>query len=156
MRPTLRAGPGWPSPRSSWAIRPGGGRLEELRWVPVDAPAEEPRLAFDHARLIEGAALVTAAEIERLELPFDFLPERFTLGELQALCENSGQTSVIVSPSSNFATNRRRSSITEHSFHGIDTSRSKAESVTHVSGTFCYLCLGSLTRRPPAYSRKLE
>ena len=35
------------------------------------------------------------------------------------------------------ATNRRRSSITEHSFHGIDTSSSKAESVTHVSGTFC-------------------
>src|SRR3989442_9615931 len=58
---------------------------------------------------------------------------------------NSRQTSVIDSPSSNFATNRRRSSITEHSFHGIDTSRSKAESVTHVSGTFCHLCLGPLT-----------
>lgn len=65
-----------------------GKRLEELRWVPVDVAAEDQRLAFDHARLIEGAALVTRAEIERLELPFDFLPERFTLGELQALCES--------------------------------------------------------------------
>jgi hypothetical protein len=57
---------------------------------------------------------------------------------------NSRQTSVIDSPSSNFATNRKRSSITEHSFHGIDTSRPKAESVTYVSGTPCYLCLGPL------------
>ncbi|MEW6598819.1 MAG: hypothetical protein AB1429_15150, partial [Pseudomonadota bacterium] len=40
--------------------------------------------------------------------------------------------------------NRRRSSITEHSFHGIDTSRAKAESVTHVSGTICHPCLGPL------------
>ena len=65
-----------------------GKRLEELRWASVDAAAEDSRLAFDHARLIQGAALVTRAEIERLELPFDFLPERFTLGELQALCES--------------------------------------------------------------------
>lgn len=36
--------------------------------------------------LVEGAALVTREEIERLELPFDFLRERFILGELQALC----------------------------------------------------------------------
>src|SRR5437763_5523154 len=57
---------------------------------------------------------------------------------------NSRQTSDIASPSSNFATNRKRSSITEHSFHGLDTSRSKAESVTYVSGTPCYLCLGPL------------
>src|SRR3546814_14135857 len=43
-------------------------------------------------------------------------------------------------------TNRRRSSITEHSFHGIDTSRQACLSggVTHVSGTMCHLCLGSL------------
>ena len=27
---------------------------------------------------------MTRAEIERLDLPFDFLPEKFTLGELQA------------------------------------------------------------------------
>src|SRR5215468_5545886 len=43
------------------------------------------------------------------------------------------------------ATNRRRSSITELSFHGIHTLRKKAESVTHVSGTECHLCLGPLT-----------
>src|SRR6266478_632161 len=35
-------------------------------------------------------------------------------------------------------------SITEHSFHGIPTSSQKGRSVTHVSGTMCYLCVGSL------------
>src|SRR5438552_18856407 len=69
---------------------------------------------------------------------------------------NSRQTSVIDSPSSNFATNRKRSSITEHSFHGIDTSRSKAESVTYVSGTLCYLCLGPLNAVPRDSDPKLS
>ncbi|MFN3549207.1 MAG: hypothetical protein ACK4U0_17105, partial [Mesorhizobium sp.] len=39
-------------------------------------------------------------------------------------------------------TKRTRSSITELSFHGINTSR-KAKSVTHVSGTKRHLCLRS-------------
>src|ERR1700692_1124897 len=57
----------------------------------------------------------------------------------------SRHTSVIASPSKRRATKRRRSSITELAFHGIYTSRrAKAESVTHVSGTFCHLCLGPL------------
>src|SRR3984893_6270216 len=59
---------------------------------------------------------------------------------------NSRHTSVMASPSNRRATKRRRSSITELAFHGIYTSRrTKAESVTHVSGTFCHLCLGPLT-----------
>src|SRR6185437_12361521 len=58
---------------------------------------------------------------------------------------NSRQTSVMASPSRSRATKRRRSSITELAFHGIHTShRTKAESVTHVSGTFCHLCLRPL------------
>jgi len=46
-------------------------------------------------------------------------------------------------------TNRIRSSITELSFHGIPSSRPLRgqESVTHVSGTFCYLCLGTVIQR---------
>src|SRR5262249_54231988 len=60
---------------------------------------------------------------------------------------NSRQTSVMASPSRSRATKRRRSSMTELAFHGIHTSRrTKAESVTHVSGTKCHLCLGSLIR----------
>ena len=48
------------------------------------------------------------------------------------------------SPSRRRATKRRRSSITDLSIHGINTSR-KAKSVTHVPGTKCHLCLGSDT-----------
>src|SRR6516225_10122414 len=60
---------------------------------------------------------------------------------------NARQTSLIASPSSSRATNRRRSSITEHSFHGIHASPGKGEGVTHVSGTICHLCLGPLKLR---------
>src|SRR6266446_4941926 len=68
------------------------------------------------------------------------LPER-------VLCEmpNARQTSLIASPSSSRATNRRRSTITDHSFHCIHASPGKGKGVTHVSGTICHLCLGPLT-----------
>ena len=48
------------------------------------------------------------------------------------------------SPSSKRATNRKRSSITELSFHGINTSCQMTKSVTHVSGTNRYLSLEPL------------
>src|SRR3546814_7128289 len=51
----------------------------------------------------------------------------------------------MLSPFKSRATNRRRSSSTELSFHGINTSGQMPESVTHVSGTKRHLCLGSLT-----------
>ena len=44
-------------------------------------------LAFDHAPLVSRAVACTRAEVERLELPRGFMPEQFTLGELQAWCE---------------------------------------------------------------------
>jgi 8-oxo-dGTP diphosphatase len=71
------------------AIEPQAGkRLEAIRWCPIDEAMDDSRLAFDHANLIRSAADSTRAEIERLELPFGFLPEAFTLGELQATCES--------------------------------------------------------------------
>src|SRR5580700_6934750 len=58
----------------------------------------------------------------------------------------SRHTSLMPSPSRRRATKRRRSCVTEHSFHGINTSRQMAKSVTHVSGTVCHLCLRPLTK----------
>ena len=89
-------------PRAPWAISivyralipigaidpKAGKRLQALRWCPVAEAAADAKLAFDHSSLIGQAAEVTQAEIEQLELPFGFLPEQFTLGELQALCES--------------------------------------------------------------------
>lgn len=64
-----------------------GKRLAELQWRPADAAAADRRLAFDHARLIAAAVEATRAEIDELRLPAGVLPDAFTLGELQALCE---------------------------------------------------------------------
>ena len=70
------------------AIDPKAGkRLEAIKWCPVAQAAADPKLAFDHAALIGAAVEVTRNEIENLTLPFGFLPEKFTLGELQACCE---------------------------------------------------------------------
>lgn len=70
------------------AIDPKAGkRLEALRWVPVDEAMQDASLAFDHAELIGSAAEATHHEIDQLELPFGFLPDKFTLGELQEICE---------------------------------------------------------------------
>jgi 8-oxo-dGTP diphosphatase len=88
-------------PRAPWALsvvyralvpaeefRPATGkRIEALEWRPVDEAISDTRLAFDHAALIGQAVAVTRAEVEALELPFGALPEAFTLGELQAWCE---------------------------------------------------------------------
>ena len=70
------------------AIDPKAGkRLEALRWAPVDEAMEDANLAFDHAALIRAATEATRCEVDRLDLPFGFLPEKFTLGELQESCE---------------------------------------------------------------------
>lgn len=70
------------------ALRPAPGkRLDEIKWCRIDEVAADSGLAFDHASLIQSAAEATRGEIERLELPFGFLPEKFTLGELQSCCE---------------------------------------------------------------------
>ena len=44
--------------------------------------------------------------------------------------------------------------MTEHSFQGIHFLLKKGESVTYVSGTFCYLCSRSLNRISDLQHRK--
>lgn len=88
-------------PRSIWALsvvyraltpvenfHPSAGkRLEELKWFPVDAASADGGLAFDHLLIIAKAVSDLRAEVDRLDLPFEYLPEMFTLGELQEMCE---------------------------------------------------------------------
>jgi ADP-ribose pyrophosphatase YjhB (NUDIX family) len=64
-----------------------GKRLEELKWVPVDKAMVDKTLAFDHQQIIASAVESLRAEVDRLDIPFQLLPEMFTLGELQASCE---------------------------------------------------------------------
>lgn len=88
-------------PRAPWALsvvyralvpaeklKPSAGkRIEALAWRPATTAAGDKTLAFDHAALIDQAVKATRAEVEALELPAGFLPEAFTLGELQSVCE---------------------------------------------------------------------
>ena len=94
-------GPGRYSERAQWALSvvyralvPEGAlvvipgkRVKELTWRPADDAALDRKLAFDHSSLIARAIESTRAEVERLDLPVGFVPEKFTLGELQAMCE---------------------------------------------------------------------
>jgi hypothetical protein len=65
----------------------GGKRVEALAWQPVDKASRDRTLAFDHAEIIGRAVEATRQEVRNLELPRGFIPGRFTLGELQSLCE---------------------------------------------------------------------
>lgn len=64
-----------------------GKRIEALAWRPVEEAIVETKLAFDHAHLVAQAVAATRADVDRLDLPLGFLPDEFTLGELQAACE---------------------------------------------------------------------
>ena len=88
-------------PRAPWAlsvvyralvpegrINPTAGkRVEALAWRRADDAMADRALAFDHAALVARAVAATRAEVEALDLPAGCLPEQFTLGELQATCE---------------------------------------------------------------------
>lgn len=88
-------------PRAPWALSivyrallpaeefgpAAGKRIEELAWRPADEVVSDSKLAFDHANLIAQGIAATRQEVDDMALPFGFLPERFTLGELQSICE---------------------------------------------------------------------
>jgi len=64
-----------------------GKRVEALEWRPVDELAADRSVAFDHAALVAQAVAATREEVEGLLLPAGYLPEAFSLGELQTICE---------------------------------------------------------------------
>jgi len=88
-------------PRAPWAISivfralvpldgiqtTPGKRIEALRWFAVDDLPDRAEIAFDHRGLILDAVRDTREAIEALQLPTEFLPPDFTLGELQTTCE---------------------------------------------------------------------
>jgi 8-oxo-dGTP diphosphatase len=64
-----------------------GKRVADLKWTSVAKAQAAKDLAFDHAQIIGNAAAALRQEVEALELPMDYLPQQFTLGELQLSCE---------------------------------------------------------------------
>ena len=65
-----------------------GKRLTNLKWVPAETACADTTLAFDHHALIAVAMNHRREELEAMQLPFEYLPEQFTLGELQKACED--------------------------------------------------------------------
>lgn len=60
------------------------GDARAARWFEVSAL---PKLAFDHALLLDHAVTHLRRRLDEAPLCFELLPERFTLSELQALTE---------------------------------------------------------------------
>lgn len=62
-----------------------GNKIHELKWV--DPFSQGTSLAFDHAELLQKAMARLRAKVERHALPLHMLPQRFTLSQLQRICE---------------------------------------------------------------------
>jgi 8-oxo-dGTP diphosphatase len=56
----------------------------KVAWFPFD---ELPQLAFDHQEIVSVAHQRLAAKLDYSTIVFQFMPEKFTLGELQAVYE---------------------------------------------------------------------
>lgn len=60
-------------------------KVEAVEWVPVKRLQRS--LAFDHAVLLDRAIVALREAVEGHALPLHLLPEKFTLTELQRICE---------------------------------------------------------------------
>jgi 8-oxo-dGTP diphosphatase len=68
-----------------------GKRIDAFQWLPVGDQAGnhigQDNLAFDHGELIARAIAALRSDVERLSYPRGWLPEPFTISELQAWTE---------------------------------------------------------------------
>lgn len=64
-----------------------GKRVQELRWVDAAEFDSLGAWAFDHRELADEAIATTRREIEDFRFPPGYLPDKFTLTELQRSCE---------------------------------------------------------------------
>jgi ADP-ribose pyrophosphatase YjhB (NUDIX family) len=62
-----------------------GAKAKNVAWSDV-SHLKRP-IAFDHRRMIDSAAVWLRQRVERLVLPLHLLPEKFTLTQLQRVCE---------------------------------------------------------------------
>jgi len=60
-------------------------RVEQVHWV--DADAAGTALAFDHAAQLQWARSALRQRVREHALPLHLMPERFTLTQLQKVCE---------------------------------------------------------------------
>jgi 8-oxo-dGTP diphosphatase len=82
---------GWSATHAYFALlpaRPGtGAHATEAQWFPVVADSVKPRLAFDHAEILEAAIQRLRSKVEYTSLPAYLMPGEFTLPDLQRTYE---------------------------------------------------------------------
>lgn len=64
-----------------------GANAADVGWRPVDEVLHRPRLAFDHATILQAAVERLRSKVEYTSLPAFLLPEPFTLPQLQRVYE---------------------------------------------------------------------
>lgn len=115
VRQVLAVGGAKRDPRAPWAmtvvyravlsqelpVQPGK-RVQELVWVDAHEASQNKKLAFDHDMLIDQAIAGLRGEVQALQFDPGFMPEEFTIPELQARCE------VVLGTPLNKVTFRRR------------------------------------------------
>ncbi|MEN3350649.1 MAG: hypothetical protein V7632_4284 [Bradyrhizobium sp.] len=60
-----------------------GARAMDTQWFAVDGERVKPKLAFDHAEILQAAIQRLRAKVEYTSLPAYLMPPEFTLPELQ-------------------------------------------------------------------------
>jgi 8-oxo-dGTP diphosphatase len=85
---------GWSATHVYFALIPGrdvvlakGANAADVKWFDVDAVLHKPKLAFDHAAILEAGVERLRAKVEYTSLPAFLLPEPFTLPQLQHMYE---------------------------------------------------------------------
>jgi ADP-ribose pyrophosphatase YjhB (NUDIX family) len=80
---------GWSATHAYFALLPGrpGASAVDAQWFQVVAGKVKPRLAFDHAEILEAAVLRLSSKVEYTSLPAYLMPGEFTLPDLQRAYE---------------------------------------------------------------------
>lgn len=71
-------------PSDQLVLKPTSAGADAAAWFPVDEP---PELGFDHDEILKTARRRLAAKVDYSTIAFQFLPETFTLAEVQRIYE---------------------------------------------------------------------
>ena len=82
---------GWSATHAYFALLPehaaGGALAADAQWFAVEGEKVRPKLAFDHAEILQAAVQRLRSKVEYTSLPAYLMPPEFTLPELQRTYE---------------------------------------------------------------------
>jgi ADP-ribose pyrophosphatase YjhB (NUDIX family) len=78
---------GWSATHAYFALMPAAAGAEDAQWFALDGDRVKPRLAFDHAHILEAGIQRLRSKVEYTSLPAYLMPPEFTLPDLQRVYE---------------------------------------------------------------------